>query len=98
VKRVLLATPSSFRPPVWSRVPFWGGLEGGDRLWPVTWVVWAPVGALILWKRPPNGVGVTMLGIGLAWGICFLLSGLRLELPYVSRGPCAHRLMEAVLR
>ncbi len=50
----------------------WGGLEGGDRIWPVTWVVWAPVGALILWRRPGNGVGRTMLGIGVAWGISFL--------------------------
>lgn len=50
----------------------WAGLEGGDRLWPVTWVVWAPVGALILWKRPGNGVGIAMLGIGVAWGIGFL--------------------------
>jgi len=50
----------------------WGGLEGGDRLWPVTWISWAPVGALILWRRPGNGVGVTMLGIGLGWGISFL--------------------------
>jgi hypothetical protein len=50
----------------------WGGLEGGDWLWPLTWVVWAPVGALILWKRRGNGVGHAMLGIGLGWGICFL--------------------------
>jgi hypothetical protein len=50
----------------------WAGLEGGDRLWPVTWVVWAPVGALILWKRPGNGVGFAMLGIGVSWGIGFL--------------------------
>jgi hypothetical protein len=51
---------------------WWGGLQGSDRLWPVTWVVWAPVGAMILWKRPGNGVGRTMLGIGLGWGISFL--------------------------
>lgn len=50
----------------------WGGLEGSDRLWPVTWVVWAPVGALILWKRPGNGVGRTMVGIGLGFGMSFL--------------------------
>jgi hypothetical protein len=50
----------------------WAGLEGGDRLWPVTWIVWAPIGALILWKRPGNGVGIAMLGIGVAWGIGFL--------------------------
>lgn len=50
----------------------WGGLEGGDRLWPVTWVVWAPVGALILWKRPGNGVGKTLLAIGTTWGVCFV--------------------------
>ncbi len=65
----------------------WGGLEGGDRLWPVTWVVWAPVGALILWKRPGNGVGATMLGIGLTWGICFLC----LAFAHVSSGPLVIR-------
>lgn len=54
----------------------WGGLEGGDRLWPVTWVVWTPVGALILWKRPRNGVGRTLVGIGLGFGVSFLLLAL----------------------
>jgi hypothetical protein len=54
----------------------WGGLEGGDRFWPVTWVSWAPVGALILWKRPGNGVGRAMLGVGVAFGLSFLLLAL----------------------
>lgn len=48
-----------------------GGLEPGDELWPVGWVIWAPVGALILGRRPGNGVGATMLAIGLCWGLGF---------------------------
>lgn len=48
-----------------------GGLEGGDALWPLSWIVWAPVGGLILRKRPGNGVGLAMLSIGVAWGISF---------------------------
>lgn len=51
---------------------FLGALDPGDELWPLSWVMWAPVGALILWKRPGNGVGLTMLAIGLCWGIAFL--------------------------
>lgn len=48
-----------------------GGMEGGDALWPVVWIFWAPVGALILIQRPGNGVGVAMLTTGLLWGIGF---------------------------
>lgn len=51
---------------------FFGGLEPGDELWPLGWVMWAPVGALILWRRPSNGVGTIMLAIGLCWGLGFL--------------------------
>ena len=47
-------------------------LEGGDALWPVTWLAWAPVGYLILLRRPGNGVGVALLTIGLSWGVGFL--------------------------
>jgi hypothetical protein len=47
-------------------------LEGGDIWWPITWVVWAPVGAMILYRRPGNGVGRTLLAIGLSWGIAFI--------------------------
>jgi hypothetical protein len=50
---------------------FFGGLDRGDELWPFGWVMWGPVGALILWKRPGNGVGTTMLAIGLFWGVGF---------------------------
>jgi hypothetical protein len=48
-----------------------GGLDGGDAWWPVTWVAWAPVGALILWRRPGNGVGVAVFMTGLVWGLGF---------------------------
>ena len=51
---------------------FLGGMEGGDALWPVVWIFWAPVGALILIQRPGNGVGVAMLTTGLIWGLGFL--------------------------
>jgi hypothetical protein len=50
---------------------FFAGLEPGDELWPLGWVMWAPVGALILWRRPGNGVGTIMLGIGFCWGLGF---------------------------
>jgi hypothetical protein len=55
---------------------FFGGLEPGDELWPVGWVSWAPVGALILWRRPGNGVGRTMLTIGLSLGVGFFAAAL----------------------
>jgi hypothetical protein len=48
-----------------------GGLQGEDAWWPVTWVAWAPVGALILWRRPGNGVGIVMLAVGVLWGLGF---------------------------
>lgn len=40
---------------------WWAGqfADAGDTLWPVAWVALAPVGALILLKRPQNGVGIT---------------------------------------
>ena len=49
---------------------FLAGL-GDDALWPVSWVTWAPVGALILWRRPGNGVGRALLGVGVSWGVSF---------------------------
>jgi hypothetical protein len=63
----------------------YGGMEAGDALWPFAFVLWAPVGALILFRRPGNGVGWTMLAVGLSWGVAFLLqviafSGLALEI------------------
>lgn len=48
-----------------------GALVSGDQMWPLTWLPWAPVGFIILWQRPGNRVGQTMLGVGLAWGISF---------------------------
>lgn len=64
---------------------FLTGLEGGDMLWPLVWVVWAPVGAFILIRRPGNGVGLSMLVTGLLWGCGFLalavaVSGVPLQL------------------
>jgi len=46
-------------------------LEGGDRVWPIVWLVWAPVGYLILIKRPGNAVGTAALLIGVCWGVGF---------------------------
>ena len=62
------------------------GLEGGDRLWPIAWVLWAPVGYLILVRRPGNGVGSAALIIGLAWGVGFALLTVSATLP---AGPVA---------
>jgi hypothetical protein len=44
-------------------------LEGGDRLWPVSWLAWAPVGYLILLKKPGNLVGRVLLLIGSSMGL-----------------------------
>ena len=48
-------------------------LEAGDSLWPVAWLLWAPVGYLILLRGPGNGVGAAALTIGLLWGVGFAL-------------------------
>ena len=56
-------------------------LEPSDRLWPITWVLWAPVGYLILIKRPGNGVGIAAMLIGLSWGVGFVLLTLSSVLP-----------------
>ena len=47
-------------------------LAEGEKLWPIAWILWAPVGYLILAKRPGNGVGAAALLIGLMWGIGFV--------------------------
>lgn len=52
-----------------------GALEGGDELWPVSWLAWAPIGYLILLRRPGNGVGRGLLFIGASMGISFLFLG-----------------------
>ncbi len=62
------------------------GLLDGDRLWPIAWVLWAPVGYLILIKRPGNGVGTAALLIGLSWGLGFALLTFSVILPV---GPAA---------
>ena len=50
---------------------FTGALEGGDNLWPLSWIAWAPVGYLILLKRPGNGVGAALLFVGATMGLSF---------------------------
>lgn len=50
-----------------------GGLEEDDILWTFAWILWAPVGGVILWKRPGNTIGATTLFIGLSWGVGFWL-------------------------
>ncbi len=61
-------------------------LEGGDRMWPFAWLLWAPVGYLILIKRPGNGVGRAALAIGLGWGLGMGFLALSAILP---KGPGA---------
>lgn len=46
-------------------------LEGGDRLWPLSWIAWAPVGFIILLRRPDNAVGRALMFIGVTMGISF---------------------------
>ena len=48
-------------------------LAEGDKLWPIAWILWAPVGYLIVLKRPGNAVGTAALLIGLLWGVGFAL-------------------------
>lgn len=50
-----------------------GGLEEGDVLWTFAWILWAPVGGVIVWKRPGNTIGAATLFIGLSWGVGFWL-------------------------
>ncbi len=46
---------------------------GTDALWPLAWVAWAPMGYLILVKRPGNGVGAGLTFVGVTMGASFLL-------------------------
>ncbi len=46
---------------------------GTDALWPLAWIAWAPMGFLILVKRPGNGVGAGLMFIGLTMGASFFL-------------------------
>ncbi|MEX0795721.1 MAG: hypothetical protein WD274_03410 [Acidimicrobiia bacterium] len=49
---------------------------GADAFWPLAWVAWAPMGYLILVKRPGNGVGAGLMFIGLTMGASFLLGSI----------------------
>lgn len=51
---------------------FSSSLEGGDRLWPLSWIGWAPVGFVILLRRPGNGIGRGLMTVGVTMGIGFL--------------------------
>lgn len=48
-----------------------GAFEGGDALWPLAWLAWAPAGYLIIQKRPGNGVGAALLFVGVTMGLSF---------------------------
>ncbi|MGH8945333.1 MAG: hypothetical protein ACRDVL_04230, partial [Acidimicrobiia bacterium] len=49
------------------------GLAGdSEMLWPVSWLAWAPVGYVILLRRPGNGVGAATLLVGTTMGVSFL--------------------------
>ena len=56
-------------------------LAEGDKLWPIAWILWAPVGYLILLKRPGNGVGAAALLTGLMWGAGFVMLTLSVIVP-----------------
>lgn len=61
-------------------------LEGGDRLWPLSWVAWAPVGYGILLRRPGNAVGRAMMFIGVTMGVSFATLALAVaDLPLDTR-------------
>lgn len=53
---------------------WFGGLDPGDELWPFAGIMWAPVGALILWRRPGNGVGMTT---GTTMGVAAMFNPVR---------------------
>lgn len=59
-----------------------GDLGRDDILWALAWILWAPVGGVILWKRPGNAIGAATLFIGLSWGIGFwLMPAMSWDLP-----------------
>jgi hypothetical protein len=53
-------------------------------LWPVSWALWPPVGALILLKRPGNRIGVACFVIGLVWALSFALQAFVLDVDPVT--------------
>lgn len=61
-----------------------GGFVGGDSLWPLAWLAWAPVGYVILRKQPQNSVGRVLMFIGVTMGTSFLLLA-------VAEGPFSNR-------
>jgi hypothetical protein len=64
---------------------FKGPLAGtGDMLWPVSWMLWPPVGTLILLRRPGNRIGVACFVIGLVWALSFALQALVLDVDPVT--------------
>ncbi len=58
-----------------------GGLLGPDFTWPLVWILWAPVGYVIVRRRPDNRVGNALLAIGFWWGTGFILSQAAAEIP-----------------
>lgn len=46
-------------------------LETEDFMWPLSWLAWAPMGLLILIRRPGNKLGSALMFIGLSWGVSF---------------------------
>jgi hypothetical protein len=58
-----------------------GPLAGtGDMLWPLSWVPWPLVGAVILIRRPANRIGIACMVIGVVWGLSFALQSFVLDL------------------
>lgn len=65
VTAVVVATTGTIAYLVLAPIPM------NERWFALAWMAWAPVGALILWRRPGNEVALALLWIGLSWGIAF---------------------------
>lgn len=51
-------------------------LTGDDALWPLTWIAWAPVGYMIVLRRPENAVGRGFLFVSSTMGASFVFGSL----------------------
>lgn len=47
-----------------------------DGWWALSWLGYPIVGGVLVWKQPQNAIGRLLVGIGLGWGINFILEEL----------------------
>lgn len=75
VRRLLLtiAVLIGVATPITAAFAVFKGIEG---LWLLSWLAWAPVGYVILLRRPGNGVGAASLFIGTTMGLNLFASAL----------------------